>query len=274
MDKDVFSIASKVAKPLSLVSVVAIALYLIYKTILGLDIFTRLGESNTLLLISTLADRVFLLSIATLALGIISFLYVHYLSNRGVREAAKLTITGNVLLASGTPVKGATVFVEGVDRRKETDDIGWFAIEVDRQASWIVRVLHDQRAVKATVTPNSIRKPVRLILPAEELQPNSPEVPEQHQDDALGSQTAVPSSADSLLVFLDAVSQHLRTQPGGRDRLESLIAVLGPLCHNNLDTARSVIKQLVYEGYLNRVSGDRYELSMQAQNTLGTRRPR
>lgn len=50
--------------------------------------------------------------------------------NQALKEA-KLIITGNVSDVGNNPVKGALVFVDGVDRQKETDTTGWFAIEVN-----------------------------------------------------------------------------------------------------------------------------------------------
>ena len=75
-----------------------------------------------------------------------------------------LTITGNVLLPDGNPVEGAFVFVEGIDRRKETDSTGWFAIKVNEQESWVVRVSYEGRAAQATVARRDIQKPVRVTL--------------------------------------------------------------------------------------------------------------
>ena len=77
---------------------------------------------------------------------------------------AKLTITGNVLRADGNPIEGALVFVEGVDRKKETDATGWFTIQVDEQQSWVVRASYKGRTVQATVTRADVLKPVRLTL--------------------------------------------------------------------------------------------------------------
>jgi len=75
-----------------------------------------------------------------------------------------LTITGNVLLPDGNPIEGAFVFVEGIDRRKETDSTGWFAIKVDEQESWVVRASYEGRAAQVTVARRDIQKPVRVIF--------------------------------------------------------------------------------------------------------------
>jgi len=83
--------------------------------------------------------------------------------NKATKET-KLIITGNVLNADTTPVKDALVFVDGVDRQKETDTTGWFTIEVNEQESWVVRASYDEKTAHETVTRDNIRNPVKLVL--------------------------------------------------------------------------------------------------------------
>jgi len=75
------------------------------------------------------------------------------------------TIVGNVFFDDNQPVKGAIVFVEGVDRQKETDATGWFEIEVNEQPAWSVRVTFQRQTSQSTVARNQIDKPLRLTLP-------------------------------------------------------------------------------------------------------------
>jgi CheY-like chemotaxis protein len=159
MEKKLFEIASKVATPLSLSSIIMIALYLIYKSIIGLGIFGNLKENNSFILLSTIVDRLFSLALVALILGVIAYLFVARL-----KLPQKYTITGNVLSADGTPVKDVVVLVEGVDRRKETDLNGWFQIEVDAQDIWVVRAYYKDRTAKAGVARQDARKPITLTL--------------------------------------------------------------------------------------------------------------
>lgn len=79
-------------------------------------------------------------------------------------KSEKLTIRGNVLFTDGSPVKGALIFVEGVDRQKETDTTGWFEIEVNEQKSWVVRASYGSEVAHATVKRGKIRESVPLVM--------------------------------------------------------------------------------------------------------------
>ncbi len=79
-------------------------------------------------------------------------------------RSVKLAITGNVLSDNGSPIKSAFVFVEGVDRKKETDSTGWFQIEVDERKSWVVRASYNDHNEQKAVKRNDIRKPITIIL--------------------------------------------------------------------------------------------------------------
>lgn len=76
-----------------------------------------------------------------------------------------LAITGNVLFDTGSPVKGALVFVQGIDRqKKESDANGWFRIEVDERPSWTVRASFKGQNVHTVVNRSDIRSPIQLTL--------------------------------------------------------------------------------------------------------------
>jgi hypothetical protein len=76
-----FQTASRIATPLSLASVIVIALYLIYKAVLALEIFSILEENNTLILISSIVDKLFYLASIALVLSIASYIYTQYLKH-------------------------------------------------------------------------------------------------------------------------------------------------------------------------------------------------
>lgn len=95
------------------------------------------------------------------------FFVTLFLLIRSYRQASKveiLAITGNVLSNDGTPIKGAMVFVEGVDRQKETDLSGWFQIEVSDQEIWTIRAHYGGQVAEAKVRRKNIYRPVRLVL--------------------------------------------------------------------------------------------------------------
>lgn len=76
----------------------------------------------------------------------------------------RLFITGNVMNADGSPVEGATVFVEGSERQRKTSAIGHFEIEVPDQAAWVVRAFLADAAASVTVAKGAAGKPVNLTL--------------------------------------------------------------------------------------------------------------
>jgi tRNA A-37 threonylcarbamoyl transferase component Bud32 len=163
MDQRLFSVATKVATPISLASLSVIAIYMIYHSIIGLHILGDLTGDQTIELVNNIANKIFYLAIVLSAVSIPSYLYTKRLAVSGQRTGAK-TITGNVLSENGHPVPGAIVFVDGVDRRKVTDENGWFQIQVDDRESFIVRTMFENRVAFTKVIRSKLREPIRLVL--------------------------------------------------------------------------------------------------------------
>jgi len=78
METNLIKIARRISTPISLASAIIMVLYLLYRIVLGLDIFTHLEETNTFLLLNSIVDKVFILAIVGLVLGIVSYLIHHY----------------------------------------------------------------------------------------------------------------------------------------------------------------------------------------------------
>jgi hypothetical protein len=78
----------------------------------------------------------------------------------------KVYITGITLQSRkyGASCGSHVVFVEGIDRRKETDENGWFQIQVEDRASFTVRAIFEGYVAAAEVKQRKLREPVRLIL--------------------------------------------------------------------------------------------------------------
>ena len=163
MDQRLFGVATKVATPISLASLSIIAIYMVYRGILSLHIFGDLTGDQTIELVNNVANKIFYLAIVLSVLSIPSYLYVKRLAVGG-QETGPQTIIGNVLSENGHPVTGAIVFVEGLDRRKRTDENGWFQIQVDDRESFIVRAIFEDRVTFTEVRQRRLREPVRLIL--------------------------------------------------------------------------------------------------------------
>ncbi len=75
-------VATRVTTPISLISLIVIVLYGIYKAVLGLPIFSVLSANSTLSLLNSIVDKVFYLAVLALVLGIIAYLWVQVLKHR------------------------------------------------------------------------------------------------------------------------------------------------------------------------------------------------
>lgn len=73
-----------------------------------------------------------------------------------------LTLKGNVLDDDENPIRGAVVFVIGTDRKKYTDDMGYFAITVENQDEWDIRATWQNKSTTKTLKNNEINKPIIL----------------------------------------------------------------------------------------------------------------
>lgn len=92
-----------------------------------------------------------------------TFFLLHWTYEK-ILSPKKLSITGNVFDENGGYVKGATVAVDGVDRRKTTDENGWFNIEVDDKPEWTVRAHKADALGHVTLSNREIQQVVRLVL--------------------------------------------------------------------------------------------------------------
>ena len=81
-----FAFANKVKTPLALAGGVIVILYLLYKQILTLGIFSKLESQPTFLLIQSVVDRLFWLALVALILGVASYVTVALLRNKPQHE--------------------------------------------------------------------------------------------------------------------------------------------------------------------------------------------
>jgi hypothetical protein len=76
MESKILKIATKVATPLSLASLVVLVLYLLFRLILKLPVFSHLEETNTFLLLMAVINKLFILALVGLVLGIVAYVFV------------------------------------------------------------------------------------------------------------------------------------------------------------------------------------------------------
>src|SRR5438067_2551359 len=74
------NLAVKIRTPLALAGLVIVIFYAIYKEILSLNIFEKVGGTSTFLIIENIIDKVFWLAIVALVLGVLSYLFTYFLS--------------------------------------------------------------------------------------------------------------------------------------------------------------------------------------------------
>jgi hypothetical protein len=111
-----------------------------------------------------LPTNMFWLILLVILAPIAGYLISYRMTTRMESRPASVSIKGNILFNDGSPVNGATVFVEGVDRKKFSDETGWFEIKVDEQASWTVRALWKGQVDERSVSKEDASKPVRLTI--------------------------------------------------------------------------------------------------------------
>lgn len=167
MKDKLFGIASKVASPLSLVSVVVIVLYEIFIQILKLNIFSVLSDTQTYQLVLAIADRIFYFALFTLILGITAFIWIQYLKGEftKVQEKRGIILKGNIYHFDGRPATKATITIVGMKGDYISDSTGFFEIELSRQKSWIIRASCDSLKINQEVLLKDIKKPLVLKFP-------------------------------------------------------------------------------------------------------------
>lgn len=74
MNKKLFQIATQIRTPLSLVALTIIALYLIFKSVLGLGVFANLGPTDTQVLLNSIVSKAFIIALVALPLGLVAYL--------------------------------------------------------------------------------------------------------------------------------------------------------------------------------------------------------
>lgn len=86
LDK-IFSIATKLKKPLSIVGLSTLVLYLIARQILNLKIFSNVGSEGTLNLITNVLNKIFWFALISLFLGFSSYLFIKIIRLRNSKSS-------------------------------------------------------------------------------------------------------------------------------------------------------------------------------------------
>src|SRR2546421_6650090 len=88
----IINLAAKVRTPLSLVGLIIVVLYLIYKQVLSLNVFEKVGSNGTFLILEDILDKLFWLALVSLVLGVASYLITILLNHRNQPRSSKVVL--------------------------------------------------------------------------------------------------------------------------------------------------------------------------------------
>lgn len=103
-----FSIAAKVRTPLTLAGLAFVILYKLYDRVLSLNIFSTLDKGGTRAVIERLLDKVFVLALVALCLGVVSYLLTFFFKPKSV------TLTSDVRMVDASLDSASTDYTEEI----------------------------------------------------------------------------------------------------------------------------------------------------------------
>ncbi len=87
-----FAIAAKARTPLTLAGLAFVILYKLYDRVLSLNVFSTLDKTGTRAVIEGLLDKVFVLAIVALCLGVSSYLLTFFFKSQSDTLASKVRL--------------------------------------------------------------------------------------------------------------------------------------------------------------------------------------
>ena len=160
MEENPFNFVTRLKKPIAVGGFIVVVLYLLFRAVLGLKIFSPLGEDKTFALLNSIVTLIFVLALFGEGISVVAYV----LEN----TQQSYVIKGNVQSTDGRPVKDATVFVIGFNTRIETNTEGWFEIKAGKQELWTVKAQSKGNISEKTVARKDIQKPIILTIGAAE----------------------------------------------------------------------------------------------------------
>ena len=112
-------VAEKVKTPLALSGLVIIVLYLIFKQVLSLNVFSNIGSSNTFVLLQNLLSMVFWLAILSIVLGVGSYILAMVLKHRIDPRSSNVQLIDSRLDPHDSPYDEVIVKEKRLVRPKE-----------------------------------------------------------------------------------------------------------------------------------------------------------
>jgi hypothetical protein len=99
------AVASKIKTPLALSGLVVVVLYAIYKQILSLDVYERIGSESTFQFLQNILDKLFWLAIIAIILGVICYLLPIILSHKARPSSSNVSLIDASLDPKDSPYK-------------------------------------------------------------------------------------------------------------------------------------------------------------------------
>ncbi len=90
--QELVNIAVKVRTPLALAGLTIVLLYAIYKEVLSLNVFEKIGGNATFILLQNILDKVFWLALVALVLGVVSYLITVLLGYKSQSRASNVRL--------------------------------------------------------------------------------------------------------------------------------------------------------------------------------------
>src|SRR2546422_647729 len=90
--QELLNVGLKVRTPLALAGLALVVLYAIYKEVLSLNIFEKIGSNATFLVIQGILDKIFWLALIALVLGVATYLVTVILAHKSKSLASNVTL--------------------------------------------------------------------------------------------------------------------------------------------------------------------------------------
>lgn len=123
------AIAGKVKSPLTLSGIVVVVLYAIYRQVLSLDVFEKVGANSTLVLLQSILDKLYWIALVSIVLGVASYLTTFVLGRKPPISAAKVSLIDASLDPHDSPYKqivedgrSSIVPITAPEHRRDADD--------------------------------------------------------------------------------------------------------------------------------------------------------
>jgi len=101
--QELMNVAVKVRTPLALAGLTIVVLYGIYKEVLSLNVFEKIGANATFILLQDILDKLFWLALLALVLGVASYLVTSLVGRKSQSHFSNVTLVDASLDSHDNP---------------------------------------------------------------------------------------------------------------------------------------------------------------------------